>query len=400
MSDRIILGSRSSALARLQTYYVCAALKRRFNSLETQYYFKQSKGDQDLNTPLWQMGGRGVFTRDLTEDLLAGRIDAVVHSYKDLEIESNSETQIMSVLPRADVRDLLLIKNNQIGNLKDNDLKIYSSSPRRQYNLERFLLNALPANIRPTRISFDSIRGNIQTRLNKFMELPGQGFVIAKAALDRILSEDFEQAFDDDYKQIRLQIFNVLNDCRIMVMPLSRNPCAPAQGAFALEYRADDFRIHEMALPLNHTVSESSVRIERELLSAYGGGCHQKIGAAHLVMADKSVTFLQGITDAGQVLDQVKIQMADEVQEMTVEKWPPSSWQMPELLSMHWNQSDLYPGSCLGDYQTDQNTGPVICTKTVAQWFELANKDLWVYATADGLGWNHAPDLSLLLKNK
>ncbi|MBC7371099.1 MAG: hydroxymethylbilane synthase, partial [Bdellovibrionaceae bacterium] len=166
---RLKISARKSDLARLQAYQVGNALKKKFAELEIQYNFRESLGDKNLTDPLWRMPEKGVFTEDFVQDLLDGNTDLVVHSWKDLPTAPRIGTQIVATMPRADQRDLLLFKKNDADKVRSSKhLKVFSSSPRRAYNLENFLKTHMPYGLRS--VEFCNVRGNIQTRVRKMME--------------------------------------------------------------------------------------------------------------------------------------------------------------------------------------------------------------------------------------
>ena len=101
---RLTIASRRSELARIQAYQVGDALLQAHPQLEIKYSFHESLGDRNQNDPLWQMPEKGVFTQDFREGLLRGDFDLVVHSWKDLAIEFDPETEIVATLPRAKIR--------------------------------------------------------------------------------------------------------------------------------------------------------------------------------------------------------------------------------------------------------------------------------------------------------
>lgn len=118
-------------------------------------------------------------------------MDIVIHSWKDLDLEGHPDTTIIGVLDRADQRDVLLWKKSSLSKYSPSVLKIHTSSPRREYNLRKFLSFSLPSRYTNSSLVFLPIRGNIQTRIRKWKESDSDGLVLAKAALDRLLSEDF-----------------------------------------------------------------------------------------------------------------------------------------------------------------------------------------------------------------
>nr|GIR51639.1 MAG: hypothetical protein CM15mP61_03480 [Gammaproteobacteria bacterium] len=164
---------------------------KKFPDMNVTHSYRDTKGDIDLTTPLSKMPEQGVFTSDLRDALLNDEADMVVHSWKDLPIEMPKGTDIVSTLPRSDSRDILFFKKDSI---KKKSLKIYSSSPRRERNLSISLPDLLPW--KTSKIEFHPIRGNIQTRLSKFLNDSLDGVVIAKAAIDRLArDEDFVELY-------------------------------------------------------------------------------------------------------------------------------------------------------------------------------------------------------------
>src|SRR2546430_2115130 len=163
---RLILAARRSELARIQALQVGCLLEKANLQLKIEYSFHESLGDRNQNDPLWQMPEKGVFTQDLREGLLARRYDLAVHSWKDLAIEEDEQTEIAATLPRADIRDLLLVRRDKWDEAKRTGrLTILTSSPRRSYNLDSFLRRALPARL--TELIFEPVRGNVPTRVRK-----------------------------------------------------------------------------------------------------------------------------------------------------------------------------------------------------------------------------------------
>ena len=135
------IASRKSDLARLQAYQVGAALSKAHPQHEVHYHFRQSLGDINQSDPLWKMPEKGVFTEDFREGLLKGEWDMVVHSWKDLPIDIPEGSEIAATLPRADMRDLFLLKKKAWEKVqKSGSLRVFTSSPRRIYNLEHFLV--------------------------------------------------------------------------------------------------------------------------------------------------------------------------------------------------------------------------------------------------------------------
>lgn len=293
----IKVAARKSDLARLQAYRVGQALRSCFSEVRVEYLFSSSLGDQNQESPLWQMPEKGVFTEDLTKKLMLCECDMVIHSWKDLPTETRDKTEIVATLPRADSRDLILFRQKWCES-KSHKIKVFSSSPRRILNVGEFLKWSLPFK---SDIEFHTVRGNILTRVNKLLSGEADALILAKAAIDRLLSTDEgggENEFCGDeaekFKDVRRVLRLALSQCRWMVTPLTVNPCAPAQGALAIEILKSREDLREILAKINCDKTFRSVQHERDILKKYGGGCHQKIGVAHLSFQFGDVEICRG----------------------------------------------------------------------------------------------------------
>ena len=197
--NELTIISRKSSLAKLQAIEVSEEIKKKFPEIKIIFKTKDTSGDIDLTTPLHKMPEMGVFTSDIREELLTEKADIAVHSWKDLPVDLEEGTEVAATIKRADSRDVLIFKK---GSLKKKKLEIFTSSPRRQENLSRFLKKAFPFEMNS--LSFRDIRGNILTRVKKLKGSNADGLVIAKAALDRLLSpvEEIKSELDSFKKDL------------------------------------------------------------------------------------------------------------------------------------------------------------------------------------------------------
>jgi hydroxymethylbilane synthase len=400
---RVTIASRRSDLARIQAFQVGEALRAAHPQIEINYSFHESLGDKNLNDPLWKMPEKGVFTQDFRAGLLRGDFDLAVHSWKDLAIEVDLETEIVATLPRADARDLLLVRRDRWNEVERTGvLSILTSSPRRAYNLESFLREALPAKV--DELKFENVRGNVQTRVRKMLEQNVDGLVVAKAAIDRLLSAQRLSeppavaggpgAAPDEFAETREFLREALSQCRWMVLPLSANPSAPAQGALAIEISRKREDMRDLIAPLNCSDTFTAVEHERAILRGYGGGCHQKIGVSVVRREFGEVTFLRGLTDDGAVLDSRSIETPAALDKVAREQlWPlkasearlftsePIDVDQPsEAVSLWIAKADALPEDwTLGDRQ-------IIWTSGLQTWKRLAERGVWVNGSADSLG--------------
>ncbi len=203
-----------------------------------------ASGDKVLDRPLAEIGGKALWTRELDHWLLEGRIDAAVHSMKDVETIRPEAITIGAILPRADKADRLL------GAASIADIpagaRVGTSAPRRAAQL---------LYLRPD-LTVVGIRGNVATRMAKLEAGEADATFLASAGLDRL---------GEDGVGIRLD-------------PEQWLP-APAQAAIGLECRSDDTRVRDLLAAVDHAGSHAEIRAERRLLEGLGGSCSSPIAA-------------------------------------------------------------------------------------------------------------------------
>lgn len=270
MTRRLRAATRGSALARWQTDHVASLLRRAHADVEVDVVVVETEGDRRRDVPLDRIGGRGVFTKEVQLAVLDGRADIAVHSAKDLP--SSAELQpdglvIACVPPRADARDAMVgctLEELPAGAV------VATGSARRRAQL---------ANVRSD-IAFAELRGNIDTRLRKASSF--DAVVIAAAALDRL---------------DRLDAVAEFLDVAVMVPQV-------AQGALAVECRADDDDVRALLAPIEDASSRLAVDAERSFLATLGGGCDLPVGAYATVSADGvlSLTGMLATYDGRRVL--------------------------------------------------------------------------------------------------
>ena len=236
--------TRSSPLAKWQTLHVGQLLQKVLPGSQSELVFVDTLGDrtQAIGTPLHQIGGQGVFVKEVQAAVLEGRADFAVHSAKDLPSTATPGLTIIAVPERADVRDVLVGK--ALANIPQGG-SIATGSVRRR---------ALLASMRPD-IQFHELRGNINTRLEK-----SKGFdaiVMAMASLQRL--------------ELTEHIAEVLSPNRMLPMV--------GQGAIAVECRSDDEATIEALRLINDPDSHTALTAERAFLAELGTGCDLPVAA-------------------------------------------------------------------------------------------------------------------------
>ncbi len=254
--SKIIFGTRGSDLALAQTKIVSTKLQAAHPALAVETVIIKTTGDQRLDVSLSAPGmlEKGLFTKELEEALLAGIIDAAVHSLKDLPTTQPDGLILAAILERADPSDVLVSKYpGGLPGLPER-AHIATSSPRRQAQLLH-----LRGDLRTT-----EIRGNVPTRLQKLARDPSlDGLLLAKAGLDR------------------LGHHIIPDGLHVTVIPEILP--APGQGAIAVECRAEDASTIEILRAIHHEDTARCVIAERELLLSLGGGCSLPLGALAII---------------------------------------------------------------------------------------------------------------------
>ena len=238
------LGTRASALARAQTQSVAAALAA--GGVQTRDVICTTQGDRDARSSLREIGGQGVFVRELEQALVADGIDIAVHSAKDVPTTLEPGTQLGGYLPRADVRDVLISRSGAGLEALPSGARVGTSSRRRAAMLRA---------ARPDLATVD-LRGNVDTRLRKLRDGACEAIILAAAGLQRLGRESEITAY------LSLDV----------MLP------APGQGAIALQVRHADAQSLAAVRSVNHLPAEFAVRAERAALGEIGGGCTLPLG--------------------------------------------------------------------------------------------------------------------------
>jgi len=240
------IGTRGSLLAKWQAEFVRKQLFQA-TGVEAEIVIIKTAGDKLHQAPLTQIGGKGIFIKELEEALLDESVDLAVHSVKDIPTETPSRLCFPAVCRRDDVRDCLVSHNGAtLANLRQG-ARVGTSSLRRQAQLHH---------IRPD-LDTREMRGNIDTRLRKVESGEYEAILLAKAGLDRL-----------GWSQRITEI-------------LSPDLCMPAvgQGAIAVEARLKDTDTADLLAKLDDAETRTAIIAERAMLGALHGGCQVPIGA-------------------------------------------------------------------------------------------------------------------------
>jgi hydroxymethylbilane synthase len=249
---RLKIGSRGSALALAQADWVKRKLEQ--TGLKVEITVIKTSGDRFVDRTIQSLGGKGIFTKEIEDALLSGKIDLAVHSMKDLPTELPKGLAIAAVPQREDARDVLVSRKNiPLRNLPKG-AQLATGSLRRKSQILNYRSD----------LTMIPIRGNVDTRLQKLFEQGLDAIVLAAAGLKRLGRED------------RITEYLTPDICLSAV----------AQGALAIETR-DDKPSRQSVAFLHHDPSFVEVTAERAFLRKLGGGCHVPVAARALIDGER-----------------------------------------------------------------------------------------------------------------
>ncbi|HEX9138692.1 MAG TPA: hypothetical protein VF848_02810, partial [Steroidobacteraceae bacterium] len=239
----IRLGTRRSHLARAQSEAIARALEQLHPGLRVELIGIDTRGDQITNIPLSQVEGKEFFTAEIDAALLRSAVDLTVHSYKDLSLERPAALCLGAVPKRENPRDIVLFAPDVAAQIAAGvPLRIGSSSPRRAALVPPFLARALPGG---AKVQLCELRGNVDSRIRRLREPRGSerhmdGVILALAGIARL--------WRDESMGGRALLEGLLAGLPRMILPLTQCPGAPAQGALAIECRADEAYLRGLLL--------------------------------------------------------------------------------------------------------------------------------------------------------
>ncbi len=287
------IGTRGSLLATTQ----CGFIKNQLEEI-SDYKFEletiSTQGDENTQAPLWQLDGKDFFTKELDEALLTGKVDLVVHSYKDLGSERPEGIHLGAITERKYPHDILLLKKKTAqsliaGNFNNDQFIVGTSSPRRIFNITKKLKQFIPSK-KELAIETKDLRGNVNTRIQKLLDGNYDAIVLAFAGLERLANEQSSKEVLEE----------LIKDLNFSVLPLSEFPCAAAQGALAIEYGKNlesNSELVEIINKLNHSNTIEEVSLERKSFLSFGGGCHLAVGISVKKCGDFKAEYLSGTCD-------------------------------------------------------------------------------------------------------
>jgi len=259
---KIIIGTRSSKLALWQAEFVKAELNRLYPDIEIELNKIKTTGDKILDVPLAQVGGKGLFVKEIEEALLGDKADIAVHSMKDVPTEFPEGLHLAVICEREDPRDAFIsgiqdFRPNESPEATKFKIKNFQSIPKGAKIGTSSLRRACQLlSLRPD-LKIEQLRGNLETRLRKLDEGRFDAIILAAAGV------------------IRLGLEKRMTE----ILPFEISLPAIGQGAVGIECRIDDEFINKVIAPLDHPETAVCVKAERAFLKKLEGGCQVPIAA-------------------------------------------------------------------------------------------------------------------------
>jgi len=387
-SSVLKLGTRKSLLAWAQSSWVAREVERLNPGLRVELVGIETRGDRIQDVSLRQVAGKEFFVAEIDDALKEGRADLTVHSMKDLSLDRPAEFVLGAVPRRENPRDVVLFGPSVVEGLRSGrPIRIGTSSPRRLENIPAFLEKALPFLGVEPRLDFVEIRGNVNTRLSRVHEPIGSerhldAVVLAFAGLIRLWADDSG----------RRELSRLLDGVRWMVLPLKECPAAPAQGALAVECRANDTRVREALAKLHHEPSWVGARAERQLLEDWGGGCHQRFGATAQDHSELGpLLYIRGAKPSGEFVEELRWSGPKAAPGIVRSAWDGTQHaggadgaavgSAPDAAAWFVAHSRAMPADWM-----DAARGRRVWASGTRSWIKLARQGVWVEGCAEGTG--------------
>ncbi|MGE5681659.1 MAG: hydroxymethylbilane synthase [Bacillota bacterium] len=297
----IVIGSRGSELALWQSNFIKKEIEKKNKSIAVEIKLIKTKGDKILDVALSKIGDKGLFTKELEVELLNKNVDLAVHSLKDLQTDIPEGLKLAAVTKRHPVEDVLIGRKKKltIYDLKEGATVATGSLRRRSQLLH----------IRPD-IKIEELRGNVPTRIKRFLESDWDAIILARAGVERLGLKKYISSYipTDD------------------ILP------AVGQGALGLEIHTDNKMVEEILQSVHDEATYQAAIAERAFLKALEGGCQVPIGAFAEVRTngiyldgivgaiDGSITFRKKLRGSKKEPDKLGKQLAKELKKAGADK--------------------------------------------------------------------------------
>jgi hydroxymethylbilane synthase len=347
----------------------------------------ETSGDKEQTMPLHLVEGKDFFTCEIQDYLNSNQADFAVHSMKDVSSMDFFAAGHYAIIDRELLHDVAIFNAGVMDKMKNGEkIIIGTSSPRRSNMATGFLQKALPnLNEQPVLVEAASIRGNVDTRLQKLRDGLYDGIILAVAGLNRLLQ----------YEPAKERVSDLLQNKKLMLLPLFECPPAAGQGAIVAETTDSNTDAIEILNAIKNTVFTNAITEERKYAQQYGYGCSQQFGVFHLDTPAVSFTYASGkdgiakaftewnFTTELSIADKKLFSSADYMKDFFTYNF--LNTQVDEAAKVFFISSHKAIHSKEIKDSIQQKRVWAAGTRT---WYDLAKKGIWVEGCADGLGFD------------
>jgi hydroxymethylbilane synthase len=381
---------RSSWLSMAQIALFSQRVKAVFPDVELNVIIEETKGDKIQSTPLHKIEGKDFFTKEIQDKLRSGEADFAIHSMKDVSGDVFFEQSHYVIFDRNDPRDVAIFNPDIIEKIKRQEkIIIGTSSPRRAAMASTFLTKALPNDTtQKVQIKAVPIRGNVNARLGKLENEPYDGIILAAAGLNRLL----------EYEPSQVSIKRLLQNKKLMVLPMFECPPAAGQGAIVAETNKDNIDAIKILQLIENQQLTNAVKAERNIAEKHGFGCSQAFGTFHLDLEHTSFTYSAGQNKAQEKFVEWDFEVQNKAIDIGKINWLNTADYMKDFFDYRYEKEDSFlknkkKGIFIASHKVVFSTSIVekiaqhrVWAAGTRSWFELAKKGIWVEGCADGLG--------------
>jgi len=385
LKQQFTIVSRGSHLALAQVEIFKQKVWEHFPSLQFETIIQASKGDLNVTQSLQEITQPDFFSKEIHEAVSNGTADFAVHSYKDVSHDALFEGNVIAVIDRNDPRDVAIFNPDIQEKIKKGEtIRIGTCSSRRTL-MKGFLEKALPQ-LHPDgiTISIKPLRGNVDGRLRKLSAGEYDGIILAIAGINRLL----------DYKPSSETMRSLLQDKKLMVLPLIECTPAPAQATIVAEALAANTDAVTILQQIHRSDVANAVQQERNMISEDEQGCNKAFGAIHRENGKASFTYISGEDEHGQPLQQWQFEEPAimESEHIFAATDHMSAFFNREAIT-HARDISHFPVVYIAHHNAVTHYGNaselhqhILWTAGTHTWRALARQGFWIQGCADSLG--------------
>ncbi len=382
---------RSSMLSLLQAEMVRKKIEAALPGISVEVIGRTSRGDRESCVPLTSLDGTDFFTEEIFDALYQGEADIAVHSLKDMSAQHYFSHDAFAIVDRDDPRDVAIFNPNILLKIKSGKpLIIGTCSPRRESMATTFLRQALPQLSESIRIGTQSIRGNVESRLEQLHHGQYDGTILATAGLNRLLRSE-----------AGTYIRYLLTDKRIMILPLIECTPAPCQGAIVVEAHPGNPAMVALLRKINNKELHHEVTIEKHEALKYGTGSFQQFGVTTISTTQgKKIVYAAGKDAMGNtfskwsglpeidVAERKIVSTSDYLGSLFTYSYLKPILKIPEPVVFISTHKAVQQDEVIDLVRTKR-----VWTSGTRTWIELAKRGIWVEGSTDGLGLESLKDI-------